>query len=615
METSAHLQPFPLPVGTQIGVYELKKVLAATWYGPIYLAWNHHLRAQAVIEEYLPRPLGRRADDGLDVLPHSAKQAADFQYGLDRFMEESEMLIAIEHPNVIRTDSALPANGTLYRVMQYLEGRDLASACAGQDAAMEAHHLYRVALQLLEALMQVHEKGYAHGAVHPACILQGASGDVVLQGFAGSQLALAARLHIWPQVLRDGYAAPEQYDAPGPPRAPADLYGLGATLYRCIAGRDPIPALQRIAARQNGAFDPQPKAALEPTLAKYSPALLRSIDSMLSLESADRPPSAGVVHDALTQAAAAMPTTAGPKRDAGTPADDRRPASRHLWRSGRWALGGGLAVAVLATAAFLLRSPERTQPVAIPDAARQARPETPSHEPAGPHSAPPAGRSGQQLREGDAPPPPPAPSAKGDRMTASASAASANDAEKAVSPQPIPADPEQRMGSIASRPDSSAATTASVPSPRQSSSPETKNLSTPKQAKNTPLSLVPAHAGEATAALQRERDKPAISHHLAAAQEHLAALRLTTPPGDNAYERFQAIEVLAPDHPKAREGMEAIVTRYGWLIQKALAEGRLRRARIYLERAKQVSAAEPVLEELERALSEAAADPPRGPAR
>ncbi|MGC1955871.1 MAG: protein kinase, partial [Gammaproteobacteria bacterium] len=284
METSAHVQPFPLPVGTQIGVYELKKVLAATWYGPIYLAWNHHLRAQAVIEEYLPRPLSRRAEDGLDVLPHSAEQAADFQYGLDRFMEESEMLIAIEHPNVIRTDSALPANGTLYRVMEYLEGRDFASACAAQEAAMKGHHLYRAALQLLEALMQVHEKGYVHGAVHPACILQSATGDVVLQGFAGSQLALAARLHIRPQVLRDGYAAPEQYDASGAPRAPADLYGLGATLYRCSAGCDPIPALQRIAARQNGAFDPQPKAALEPTLAKYSPVLLQSIDSMLSLE-------------------------------------------------------------------------------------------------------------------------------------------------------------------------------------------------------------------------------------------------------------------------------------------------------------------------------------------
>jgi hypothetical protein len=79
-------------------------------------------------------------------------------------------------------------------------------------------------------------------------------------------------------------------------------------------------------------------------------------------------------------------------------------------------------------------------------------------------------------------------------------------------------------------------------------------------------------------------------------------LRLTTPSGDNAYEHFQAVEALAPGHPAIRKGIAAIVTRYDWLIRKALAEGRLRRAQIYLERAEQVSPAEPILKELRAAV-------------
>lgn len=613
METSAHLQPSPLPIGTQIGVYELKKVLAATWFGPLYLAWNHHLREHAVIEEYLPRPLSLRADDGLNVRPQSAAQEADFHYGLDRFLDESEMLIEIEHPHVIRTDSALHAHGTLYRVMEYLEGRDLASAGGDQDAAMEEHDLYPLALPLLEALMRVHEKGYVHGALHPSCILRSANGNVVLQNFAWSPLALAARLQILPEVLCDGYAAPEQYESPGPPHASADLYAMGATLYRCIAGRDPVPALQRIAARQSGALDPQPKAGLDPTLTKYSPALLQTIDSMLSLDSADRPQSAGVVHETLTQAASAMHTAAVPKTDGGTPADDSRPSTGHLWRSGRWTLSGGLAVAALASAALWLRSPEETQPLATADESRQSRAEMHSSEQAVQHTPPAAARADEDFSGGDSPPT--APSANDAPMTDSAGTAQTNDAEKAES-QPTPADLEQRIGPLASRQhDSSAAAAATISPSQQSSSPETKNPSTQRQVKNVPPLLVPARPDDATADAKSERNNLAIDHHLAAAQEHLAALRLTTPPGDNAYEDFQAVEALAPDHPQAREGMKTIVNQYAWLIRKALAEGRLRRARIYLERAEQVSAADPMLEELRKALGEVEAYSPREPTR
>jgi serine/threonine protein kinase len=598
METLAHRHPSPLPVGTKIGVYQLKKVLAANWFGPLYLAWNHHLGAHAVIEEYLPRSLSLRADDDISVLPHSPAQETDFRYGLDRFLEESEMLIGIEHPNVIRTDSALHSNGTLYRVTEHIDGRDLAGACGTAGATLEEHHIYPLGLQLLEALMRVHEKGYAHGALHPACILQRANGDAVLQGFAWGQIALAARMAKLPEVLPDSYAAPEQYDLPGPPHASADLYALGATLYRCVARRDPVPASQRSAARQRGAFDPQPKAALEPTLSKYSPALLQSIDSMLSLNNADRPQSAAVVHDALKQSASAPYAAAqGPRTSGDTQSDGRKPFSTRIRHR---ALTGVLVVAGLAALALWLRSPEETQPITAGlDESRQAGLESRSHEEMVRHTPPAEVPSKEGSPRDDSRPTGLAKNAT--RLGLPVGADRTTEANNAVA-QPTPGNTRKRIQPLPRPQDSSATTTAIVSPSRQSPPLRTKNSSAPKEADDMLPSPMPHRSADAALGANTGREDPAIERHLTAAKECLAALRLTTPPGDNAYEHLQAVKALAPDHPKAKAGMEAIVTRYSWLIQKALTEGRRRRARVYLKRAKQVSPADPMLEELRQAL-------------
>ncbi len=592
MESIVHRHPYPLPVGTRIGVYQLKEVIATKWLGPRYLAWNHHVGAYAVIQEYLPHGLALRADDGLNVVPRTAEQEADFQYGLDRFLEESEILIGIEHPGVVRTDCSLHAHGTLYRAMEHTDGRALAELCSDQSAHLEERDLYSLTLQLLEALMRVHDEGYIHGAVSPAAVVRKANGDAVLTEFAWGQLALAARLQTLPEVLVDGYAAPEQYDPLNPPHVSVDLYALGATLYRCVTQHTPVSAVQRRAAQQRGAPDPQPQISLDPTLTAYAPALLKSIDSMMSLDSEDRPPSARAVHHALRPPPADTRATDKLGETIRTPTQPSRLSPSTRRRATPWILTAGLACAGLAAVAFSLRISETQQPPAGPlDESQPVDTSATTHEPAHQHTEPgivafkpstPSAGSSKPLTSGK------------DTMAVAADTDPTVVSEEPAQQSPTTTDVRPKVGTLASLEDSALAT---------------KEPSTEAQeTTGTEAFVDPNGPQEEALSAEVALNDPILDRHFNAAQEHIAALRLTTPPGANAYEHLQAVRALAPEHPKIREAIKEIIDRYSWLIRKALTEGKLKQAQLYLERAERVSPTDPALEGLRLALGSAQFD-------
>ena len=80
---------------------------------------------------------------------------------------------------------------------------------------------------------------------------------------------------------------------------------------------------------------------------------------------------------------------------------------------------------------------------------------------------------------------------------------------------------------------------------------------------------------------------------LDAAEEALAADRLTTPPPDSAFRYYSLALEIAPDHQPAREGLERIVERYLELTAKAIGHRRWESARRLLERAATVDEQHP----------------------
>ena len=110
-----------LPDGTElVGDYRIKRVLGAGGFGITYLADEKALARLVTIKEYFPADLAARQKTSASPRSHDA--AADFQWGLDRFIEEAQTLARFDHPNIVRVHRYFRANNTAYMVLHFEEG-------------------------------------------------------------------------------------------------------------------------------------------------------------------------------------------------------------------------------------------------------------------------------------------------------------------------------------------------------------------------------------------------------------------------------------------------------------------------------------------------------------
>jgi serine/threonine protein kinase len=76
---------------------------------------------------------------------------------------------------------------------------------------------------------------------------------------------------------------------------------------------------------------------------------------------------------------------------------------------------------------------------------------------------------------------------------------------------------------------------------------------------------------------------------LEGARADLRAYRLTTPEGQNAYDKYRQVLALQPGSRAAARGIESVLDRYLDLVYRALAANRLASAQLLLSRAAQIS--------------------------
>ena len=73
------------------------------------------------IKEYLPAETAVRIDNASTVQAHESR-ADEYQYGLERFLDEAKILAKFQHPNIIGVHDYLQANNTAYLIMTYEQG-------------------------------------------------------------------------------------------------------------------------------------------------------------------------------------------------------------------------------------------------------------------------------------------------------------------------------------------------------------------------------------------------------------------------------------------------------------------------------------------------------------
>ncbi len=278
-----------LRAGARLLWYEIVSVLGQGGFGITYFARDTNLDQPVAIKEYLPVDIARRGEEGA-VEPRAADDAELYEQGKSRFLAESRTLSRFDHPNIVRVYSVFEANNTAYMVMRYEDGESLNDILV-REGTLEQVQILAIAKPLLHGLAQIHSAGYIHRDVQPGNIYLRRDGSPVLIDF-GAARENSGKPRTMTILVAPGYAPIEQYYAHGQEQGPwTDIYGLGATLYRAIAGVAPIDAIERSRGILGSTRD-----VLVPAIVaghgRYSESLLRAIDHALMFNERDRPQSA-----------------------------------------------------------------------------------------------------------------------------------------------------------------------------------------------------------------------------------------------------------------------------------------------------------------------------------
>ncbi len=103
----------------------------------------------------------------------------------------------------------------------------------------------RVLLPILDGLELVHDAGFIHRDIKPDNIHIRADGSPVLLDFGSARHSMGHARTVT-ILVAPGYAPFEQYYSSGEDQGPwTDIYSLGATCYRAIAGIAPMDAIAR----------------------------------------------------------------------------------------------------------------------------------------------------------------------------------------------------------------------------------------------------------------------------------------------------------------------------------------------------------------------------------
>jgi hypothetical protein len=160
-----------------------------------------------------------------------------------RFLRGAKAGSRLQHRHIVGILGAGHARGRIYVVQEYVEGVDLDAFCKARGGVLRPRGALRIASKITEALVYAHGRKVIHRAVTPANILIGPGGVPRL-----SDLTFAKRVKkprdldvsgAFTTRARSAYAPPEALLGKQQVGARADIYGVGACLFRTLTGSPP----------------------------------------------------------------------------------------------------------------------------------------------------------------------------------------------------------------------------------------------------------------------------------------------------------------------------------------------------------------------------------------
>jgi eukaryotic-like serine/threonine-protein kinase len=279
----------------EMGSYQLGELLGRGGMGEVYKATHRMLARPAAIKLIRTEMLG-------------AVDEETAKLSVTRFRREAEAAANLRSQHTVELyDFGVTEDGTLYLVMEFLDGMDL-ETLVREKGPLPASRVIHILRQVCDSLEEAHSRGLVHRDIKPANIHLGQVGlrhDFVKVLDFGlvkevSSVSLEHSLATIPGQMALGtpaYMAPEM--ALGEPvDGRADIYALGCVAYYLLTGQlvfEAEKAFQMIAKHLQTPPVPPSQRTDKPVL----PELERLVLKCLAKSPNDRPQSAAKLREAL----------------------------------------------------------------------------------------------------------------------------------------------------------------------------------------------------------------------------------------------------------------------------------------------------------------------------
>ncbi|WP_223787414.1 protein kinase domain-containing protein [Marinicella meishanensis] len=200
-----------------------------------------------------------------------------------RFIDEARRMARVRHPHVLAIHGADVNDGRAGFWADLIEGQTLDQPT---DEALSAAELLAISDDLSAGLAAIHRAGIVHGDIKPANIIKDDRGGYLIMDFgAGGRMDAAGQtgpawqgtpLLMAPELILQQQSGPA-----------ADVYALGATLFKMATGQYPVVG-ETLAAIQQ-AHQQQQRQQLRPLRPDLEPAWVQLIEAMLQPEASLRP--------------------------------------------------------------------------------------------------------------------------------------------------------------------------------------------------------------------------------------------------------------------------------------------------------------------------------------
>ena len=216
-------------------------------FGITYIGLDLILERKIAIKEFYPSGYANRNNTySNEVIINYDNEGAYFRTGVEHFLLEAKNIAKFhDEKSIVDVIAFFEENNTAYIVMEYLEGENLSERVDSQGVYAPAE-IFRLFLPIMNTLEKMHRENIIHRDITPENVRILPDGSLKLIDFGSARYYTGMNKKTLSVQFKPGYAPVEQYNKNGRQGPWTDVYGLCATIYKCITGVTPVDSLERL---------------------------------------------------------------------------------------------------------------------------------------------------------------------------------------------------------------------------------------------------------------------------------------------------------------------------------------------------------------------------------